>query len=92
MDELQNEAKEVISNDVLPAFKNMEIYILDEYINHLRSSPGISSLPNGLEMYQGYLEYHTTISDISPGFKDFIGFKNLNDFWFLLIFLESYRQ
>jgi uncharacterized protein (DUF885 family) len=66
--EIQNEAKEVITNEVLPAFKNMEIYILDEYMNHLRTSPGISILPGGQKMYQGYLEFHTSISNISPGY------------------------
>jgi len=36
-------------------------------MKHVRPSPGISVLPDGLKMYQGYLEYFTTIEGITPG-------------------------
>jgi hypothetical protein len=66
--EIQNEAKELISTEILPAFKNLEIFILDEYMNHVRTSPGIWALPDGSQMYKAYLEYHTSLDDITAGF------------------------
>ena len=45
----------------------MAIYIEEEYMKHLRPSPGISALPGGREMYLGYLRYHTTKSGLLPG-------------------------
>lgn len=65
--ELQAEAKDVISNEVLPAFKNLQIYVENEYMNHVRPVPGIAVLPQGDTMYQAYLEYHTSIAGITPG-------------------------
>ena len=65
--EIQAEAKDVISNKVLPAFKNLQIYLETEYANHTRPGPGILVLPQGAIMYQAYLEYHTTIAGITPG-------------------------
>ena len=57
----------MIENEVLPSFNNMAIYIEEEYMKHLRTSPGISALPGGREMYIGYLRYHTSNSGLSPG-------------------------
>ena len=57
----------MIENEVLPSFSNMAIYIEEEYMKHLRPSPGISALPGGRDMYLGYLRYHTTKSGLLPG-------------------------
>jgi hypothetical protein len=50
----------------------MAVYIEEEYMQHLRPSPGISVLPGGREMYLGYLRYHTTESGWTPGEGMFI--------------------
>ena len=39
-------------------------FIVDEYSKHLRKFPGISSIND--EIYQAYLESHTTIKGITP--------------------------
>jgi uncharacterized protein (DUF885 family) len=44
------------------AFKKLGDYLQSEYMLHLRPNPGISSLPDGAQMYQGFLEYHTSMS------------------------------
>ena len=44
------------------AFKKLADYLQSEYMLHLRPNPGLSSLPDGLKMYQGFLEYHTSMS------------------------------
>jgi uncharacterized protein (DUF885 family) len=48
------------------AFKKLGEYLQSEYMNHLRPNPGISTLPYGDEMYQGFLEYHTSMSGLTP--------------------------
>jgi len=35
-------------------------------MKHLRPSAGIRDLPNGPKMYQGFLEYYTSMADITP--------------------------
>ena len=42
----------VIDEEVKPAFQKLKSFILDEYAQHLRASPGLGSLPNGQEMYK----------------------------------------
>ncbi len=44
------------------AFKKLADYLQSEYMLHLRPNPGLSTLPDGLKMYQGFLEYHTSMS------------------------------
>ena len=68
--EIQAQAEDVISNEVLPAFKLLQVFIESEYINHLRPAPGIRFLPQGPAMYQAYLDYHTGIAGITPGKND----------------------
>ena len=74
--EIQAEAKDVISNKVLPAFKNLQIFLETEYSKQTRPGPGISVLPQGATMYQGYLEYYTTIEGITPGKATFTNKKD----------------
>ena len=64
--DIQESAKSTIQNDVLPAFKKLRDFVLTDYKRHTRKWPGISSVPNGEQRYQRYLEYHTTIEGITP--------------------------
>ncbi len=36
-------------------------------MKHLRPNAGIGDLPNGPEMYQGFLEFYTSKINITPG-------------------------
>ena len=62
---IQNEAKAVIMNDILPKFKALQDYIYGDYQRHLRKTPGISSLPNGQQFYQRCIEYQTSLRGVS---------------------------
>jgi uncharacterized protein (DUF885 family) len=42
---IRQEALEVIRDHVLPAFTKLKGYVLNDYSKHLRSQPGLSSLP-----------------------------------------------
>ena len=50
--DLQDRAKAVIDNEILPAFEKLTKYIYGEYYQHLRKGPGVNSLPNGDQFYQ----------------------------------------
>ena len=62
--EIQEKAKKIIHHKVRPAFEKLKAFLNDEYFKHLRKFPGISSIDNNI--YQKYLEYHTTIKGITP--------------------------
>jgi len=62
--EIQEEAMRVIHHEVMPAFQKLKDFIVDEYSKHLRKYPGISSIND--DIYQSYLESHTTIKGITP--------------------------
>lgn len=59
-----------IKSKLYLAFKKLGDYIQTEYMNHLRPNPGISTLPYGAEMYQGFLEYHTSMSGEENSLKN----------------------
>lgn len=62
--EIQEEAKKVIENDVMPAFVKLKDFLDQKYSKYLRKLPGLSSINN--EIYQTYLESHTTTKGITP--------------------------
>lgn len=66
IDSIQSDAKTIIRENVLPAFKKLENYIHGPYLKHLRAKPGISSIHNGQQYYEECLRFYTTLSDISP--------------------------
>lgn len=64
--DLQNRARQVISNVVLPAFKRLQDYIFGEYKDNLRPAAGIHSVPNGHEYYQTCIDYFTSLKGVTP--------------------------
>ncbi|GFR09269.1 uncharacterized protein TNCT_264001 [Trichonephila clavata] len=52
------EAVESIAHNVLPAFKMLKEFFEEEYFKHCRPKIGISTLPNGKEIYQMCLDFH----------------------------------
>jgi uncharacterized protein (DUF885 family) len=55
-----------IHGEILPAIKKLERYIMNDYSLHLRNGPGLIHQPGGLSLYQSLLEYHTTLTGITP--------------------------
>ena len=66
IESVQSDAKVVIRENVLPAFKKLQNFIHGTYAKSFRSKPGISSIPNGQGYYEACLRFYTTLSDISP--------------------------
>ena len=66
-DGTREEAAKVITNEVLPAFKDLEEYLFNDYYQYVRSKPSVKSMSNlkGEEFYQASLEYFTTLSNVN---------------------------
>ncbi len=49
-----------VENDLIPAFKRLSDFLLNEYLPNSRTSHGISATPNGLEYYNYLIKVQTT--------------------------------
>ncbi|HEY3808713.1 MAG TPA: DUF885 domain-containing protein [Steroidobacteraceae bacterium] len=58
--------KEVVNNEVLPAYRDFGEFIATEYAPHGRSDLSIASLPGGASRYQNDIRSITTVSDMTP--------------------------
>ncbi|TRY62907.1 hypothetical protein TCAL_05766 [Tigriopus californicus] len=63
---LQEEAKVVISEQVIPAYKKLDDFIQSRYYNYLRPSIAVSSINNGVEFYQEALDFHFSLDSVTP--------------------------
>ena len=62
---LQAAAFNLTEAELLPAFRELQLFLRHEYSPPLRASPGISAVPRGAEVYRAALRLHLG-SDISP--------------------------
>ena len=62
---LQAAAFNLTEAELLPAFRELQLFLRHEYSPQLRASPGISAVPRGAEVYRAALRLHLG-SDISP--------------------------
>ncbi|TOF84895.1 DUF885 domain-containing protein, partial [Vibrio parahaemolyticus] len=56
----QDAARDVIVNQVSPAFKELQDYVTNDYVT--RPEIGVSSLPDGEARYLQMIKFHTTTS------------------------------
>ena len=54
----KTEAFNITETQILPAFRRLQEFIKYEYSSKLRSPPGVSSIPDGVEFYQATLRWH----------------------------------
>lgn len=57
--------REMIAQEIVPAYKRLHDYIQDEYLPHTRDSAGWSALPGG-EKWYAHLARQRTTTDLSP--------------------------
>jgi uncharacterized protein (DUF885 family) len=62
---IQKEAKEILVKNVIPAFKKLHDFFVNEYIPGARETIGWCDLPNGKEWY-GYLVKLNTTTEMAP--------------------------
>ncbi|MGY6588662.1 MAG: DUF885 domain-containing protein [Wenzhouxiangella sp.] len=62
---LMSQAREVIADQVVPAYQSMVTFFREVYLAEPRESLGISALPDGRDYYRALVRYHTTL-DTTP--------------------------
>lgn len=62
---LQQEAREAVAEQALPAYGQLLSFLEDDYLAAPRQTLGIAEVPNGRAYYQALVHYHTTLQ-ISP--------------------------
>jgi prolyl oligopeptidase len=63
--EISKMVRDAISESVIPAYKRIYEYLKEDYIYQSRKQEGIWSLPDGIDLYQFFVRYHTT-TNLSP--------------------------
>ena len=63
--ELINQAKEIISNKIIPAYVNLNNFLKNQYLPNSRDSIGISDVTGGKEYYEYLTKFYTT-TDLTP--------------------------
>ena len=60
-DSLTAEAKQVITQEVVPAFQEIKHFFETDYLPHTRENIGVSSTPNGAAYYKNRIAFYTTL-------------------------------
>ncbi|MBL6655598.1 MAG: DUF885 domain-containing protein [Flavobacteriaceae bacterium] len=60
-DSLQNAAKEVIEEQLIPTFVSIKNFFETEYYPKTRTAIGVSETPDGMEFYNNRIAYYTTL-------------------------------
>jgi uncharacterized protein (DUF885 family) len=61
----QQQAQEIIKNQVMPAYHGFKKFMVEEYIPGAKKDIGAYSFPNGKEYYQQQIKEYTTL-DLTP--------------------------
>lgn len=59
-DSVREVAQLLITNKVIPAFRDIKQFFEEEYLPQARKSIGVSSIPGGRELYQNRINFYTT--------------------------------
>ena len=57
--------RRLIEGELLPAYRELRQFIVDDYLPHTRTSAGMAALPNG-EAWYAYKARDSTTTDLSP--------------------------
>ena len=64
-DQIIIDAKNIILNEINPAYRELNNFLKNEYINKSRESIGIGDVPGGKQYYEYLTKYYTT-TELSP--------------------------
>jgi uncharacterized protein (DUF885 family) len=62
---IDSEYRTLIENELMPAYRKLRQFIVDEYMPRTRTTPGMQALPNGAAWY-AYNARQSTSTDLSP--------------------------
>jgi prolyl oligopeptidase len=74
--DLINTAKDLINNKINPAYKELNIFLKNDYLVNSRDSIGIQDIPDGKIYYEELAKYYTT-TDLTPDEIHNIGLKEI---------------
>ncbi len=74
---LRQEARDVLEEDVIPAFARLVDFMKDEYVPGARETLGAYDLPNGREYYRALVRYYTTLDTVTPESIHALGLKEV---------------
>jgi uncharacterized protein (DUF885 family) len=63
--QLIDDAKELISNKIIPAYQELNEFLKNEYLPKSRDSIGLDGVPDGKKWYEYVARYHTT-TNLTP--------------------------
>lgn len=58
--EMQQQARQIIDEQIMPAYDDYFTFMVSEYLPNARESVGASALPNGEAFYKNRIEHYTT--------------------------------
>jgi prolyl oligopeptidase len=61
-EQVSNELKEIISDNIYPAYRKLYDFVKNEYLPNCRKEAGIWSLPDGKERYENSVKDFTTLT------------------------------
>jgi uncharacterized protein (DUF885 family) len=73
---LQAAARTALDGRVLPAYRELQAFFIDEYMPAARNTVGASALPDGRRYYEALTKYFTTL-DVSPAQVHEIGLREV---------------
>ena len=76
-EELKLKARKVINNEIIPSYKKLYKFFMEEYLPSCRESVGISNLPNGKKNYEILANQFTT-TDLTPKEIHELGLKEVS--------------
>ena len=62
---ITNDYRQLIEGELLPAYRELRQFIVDDYLPHARDTAGMAALPNG-EAWYAYKARDSTSTDLSP--------------------------
>lgn len=62
---ITNDYRQLIEGELLPAYRELRQFIVDDYLPHTRNTAGMAALPNG-EAWYAYKARDNTSTDLSP--------------------------
>ncbi len=73
---LQADARQAVAGVVIPAFERLRKFFDEVYLPHCRTSPAVTTLPDG-KAYYAYLVRHFTSTDLTPEQVHELGLKKI---------------
>jgi uncharacterized protein (DUF885 family) len=83
-EKIRKKANKIITGEIIPAYKNLDIFLRTEYLDASPEMPGIMYLPGGKEYYENRVRFYTTL-DITPDSVHAVGLQEVARIQLLMV-------